>query len=81
MTKLEAMSQTSKRFTNLMDGNVLPNASVLAIINYYEFLIDTNPAEVKYISMSNIEKNFALQEAEEIFNEADSLDEDVQFRW
>ena len=81
MTRLEAMAQTSKRFTNLMDNSVIPSASVLAIINYYEFLIDTNPAEVKYISMSNIEKNFALQEAEEIFNEADSLDEDAQFRW
>lgn len=81
MTKLEAMAKTSKTFTNLMDGSVLPSASVIAIINYYEYLLDTNPAEVKYISMSNIEKNFALQEAEELFNRADYLDEDEQFKW
>ena len=48
MNKLEAMTKTSKRFTNLMDGSVLPSASVIAIINYYEFLIDSNPVEIKY---------------------------------
>ena len=69
MTKLEAMSQTSKRFTNLMDGNVLPSASVLAIINYYEFLIDSNSAEIKY--QSNIEASFAEAEIEEMFEEQD----------
>lgn len=53
MTKLEAMTQTSKRFTNLMDGSVLPNASILAIINYYEYLIDTSPVEIKYMSIEN----------------------------
>jgi hypothetical protein len=74
MTKLEAMSQTSKRFTNLMDGNVLPSASVLAIINYYEFLIDSNPVEIKY--QSGIEQNFAEQEIEELLNEEDYWDGD-----
>lgn len=74
MTRLEAMAQTSKRFTNLMDGNVLPNASVLAIINYYEYLIDNNPAEVKY--MSNIERNFEEQYIEEQLSEADYWDGD-----
>jgi hypothetical protein len=74
MTKLEAMSQTSKRFTNLMDGNVLPSASVLAIINYYEFLIDSNPVEIKY--QSGIEKNFVEAEIEEQLSEADYWDGD-----
>ena len=74
MTKLEAMTQTSKRFTNLMDGNVLPNASVLAIINYYEFLIDSNPVETKYVS--NIEANFIEQEIQELLDEADYWDGD-----
>ena len=74
MTKLEAMAQTSKRFTNLMDGSVLPSASVLAIINYYEFLIDSNPVEVNY--MSNIERNFEEQYIEEQLNEADYWDGD-----
>jgi hypothetical protein len=74
MTKLEAMAQTSKRFTNLMDGSVLPSASVLAIINYYEFLIDSNPVEIKY--QSGIEANFAEAEIEEMLEEADYWDGD-----
>ncbi len=74
MTKLEAMSQTSKRFTNLIDGNILPSASVLAIINYYEFLIDSNSAEIKY--QSNIEASFAEAEIEEQLSEADYWDGD-----
>ena len=74
MTKLEAMAQTSNRFTNLMDGSVLPSASVLAIINYYEYLIDNNPAEVKY--MSNIERKFEEQYIVEQLSEADYWDGD-----
>lgn len=74
MTRLEAMTQTSKRFTNLMDGSVLPSASVLAIINYYEYLIDNNPVEVKY--MSNIERKFEEQYIEEQLSEADYWDGD-----
>ena len=74
MTKLEAMVQTSKRFTNLMDGSVLPSASVLAIINYYEFLIDSNPVEVKY--QSGIEANFVEAEIEELLTEEDYWDGD-----
>jgi|694.fasta_scaffold58306_5 hypothetical protein len=79
MTRLEAMAQTSKRFTNLMDNSVIPSASVLAIINYYEFLIDSNPVEIKY--QSGIEANFAEQEIQELLTEEDYWDEDVQFRW
>lgn len=67
MTKLEAMAKTSKAFTNLMDGSVLPKATVLDIINYYEYLIDNNPAEVKY--QSNIESSFAEAEIEDIYDE------------
>jgi hypothetical protein len=74
MTRLEAMAQTSKRFTNLMDGSVLPSASVLAIINYYEFLIDSNPVEIKY--QSGIEANFAEAEIEDQLSEADYWDGD-----
>ena len=79
MNKLEAMAQTSKRFTNLMDGNVLPSASVLAIINYYEFLIDNNPVEIKY--QSGIEANFAEQEIQELLTEADYWDGDESSKW
>jgi len=67
MTKLEAMAKTSKAFTNLMDGSVLPNASVITIINYYEYLIDSNPVEVKY--QSNIEASFAEAEIEDVYDE------------
>ena len=74
MNKLEAMTKTSKTFTNLMDGSVLPKATVLDIINYYEYLLSTNPAQVKY--MSNIEQNFAEAEIEEQLSEADYWDGD-----
>ena len=62
-----------------MDNSVIPSASVLAIINYYEFLIDSNPVEIKY--QSGIEANFAEQEIQELLTEEDYWDEDVQFRW
>lgn len=74
MTRLEAMAQTSKRFTNLMDNSVIPSASVLAIINYYEFLIDSNPVEIKY--QSGIEASFAEAEIKEQLSEADYWDGD-----
>ena len=69
MNKLKAMTKTSKTFTNLMDGSVLPNATVLDLINYYEYLVSTNPAQVMY--MSNIESNFVEAEIENQLTEAD----------
>lgn len=74
MTKLEAIAQTSKKFTNLMDGSVIPSAGVIDIIIYYEHLIDSNPVEVKY--MSNIERKFEEQYIEEQLSEADYWDGD-----
>ena len=74
MNRLEAMTKTSKTFTNLMDGSVLPNATVIAIINYYEHLLDTNPVEIKY--QSGIEANFAEQEIQELLTEEDYWDGD-----
>ena len=79
MNRLEAISQTQKRFTNLMDGKVIPSASVIDIIIYYENLLETSKAEIKY--MSNIEKNFALQEAQELLDEADYWDGDESSKW
>ena len=79
MTRLEAIAQTQKRFTNLMDGKVIPSASVIDIIIYYENLLETSKAEIKY--MSNIEKNFALQEAQELLDEADYWDGDESSKW
>jgi len=42
MTKAEALKRTRERFTNLLDGKVLPNATVTSIINYYETLVEKN---------------------------------------
>lgn len=74
MNRLEAIAQTQKRFTNLMDGKVIPSASVIDIIIYYENLLETSKAEIKY--MSNIESNFAEAEIEEQLSEADYWDGD-----
>jgi hypothetical protein len=70
MTRLEALAQTQKRFTNLLDRGVIPNTSIIEIITYYEYVLDTNPVEVKH--QSGIESNFI----EEELNEADYWDGD-----
>lgn len=44
MTKAEALKRTRERFTNLLDGTVLPRYSVRDIILYYETLIAKNSA-------------------------------------
>lgn len=74
MTKLEALARTSKRFTNTIDGSVLPDSGVVQIIMYYEHLLETNEAQIRY--MSNIESNFAEAEIEEQLSEADYWDGD-----
>ena len=74
MTKLEALAKTSKRFTNTIDGSVLPDSGVVQIIMYYEHLLETNEAQIRY--MSNIESNFVEAEIEEQLSEADYWDGD-----
>jgi hypothetical protein len=81
MTKLEALARTSKRFTNTIDDSVLPDSGVVQIIMYYEHLLETNEAQIRYMSISNIEKNFALQEAQELLDEADYWDGDESSKW
>lgn len=39
MNKEEALKQTRKKFTNLLEGDILPGVSVSEIISYYESLI------------------------------------------
>ncbi len=56
MTKEEALFKTKMRFTNLMDGKVIPTLSVKTIIDYYELLIKDEPIEVK--TTSNFVQNF-----------------------
>jgi hypothetical protein len=80
MTKLEALARTSKRFTNTIDGSVLPDSGVVQIIMYYEHLLETNEAQIRYMS-GNIESKFAEAEIQELFNEADYWDGDESSRW
>jgi hypothetical protein len=79
MTKLEALTKTQKRFTNLIDGKVISNASVIDIIVYYESLIDLKPVKVEYQSL--IEENFAEEEAQHLLNEADYWDGEHSREW
>jgi hypothetical protein len=72
MTKQEALDKTYRKFTNLMDGSVIPKAGVTTIIHYYESLLIDKPQVVK--STSNIESNFQEEEFEEMLNEADNWD-------
>jgi hypothetical protein len=74
MTKQEALLKTRQRFTNLMDGSVIPKAGVTTIIHYYESLLIDKPQVVK--STSNIESNFQEEEFQEMLNEADCWDGD-----
>jgi hypothetical protein len=74
MTKQEALLKTTQRFTNLMDGSVIPKAGVTTIIHYYESLLIDKPQVVK--STSNIESNFQEEEFQEMLNEADYWDSD-----
>lgn len=79
MTKLEALTRTQKRFTNLIDGKVISKASVIDIIVYYEALVDLKPVKVEYQSL--IEKNFAEEEAQDLLNEADYWDGEHSREW
>jgi hypothetical protein len=69
--KIEALMATTRRFTNLIDGDIIPNVGVISIISYYEDLLHKSVQVVK--STSNIERKF---QEEEYLNEADYWDED-----
>jgi hypothetical protein len=69
--KIEALMATTRKFTNLIDGDIIPNVGVISIISYYEDLLHKNVQVVK--STSNIERKF---QEEEYLNEADYWDED-----
>ena len=75
MDKTDALLATMKRFTNLIDGKVVPNAGVVTIISYYESLLsDVKP--VVTMPSSGIESNFIEEEVQEMLNEADYWDGD-----
>ena len=73
MTKEQAQRDTIKRFTNLMDGKVLPFVSVATILNHYELLLNgSKPNNIPY--NSGITKNFEEECINELENEADCYD-------
>ena len=61
MNKKTALEKTSSKFTNLLDGKVLPSATVSGIIEYYENLLEGKPTTVRK-PMGNIESNFLEDE-------------------
>jgi hypothetical protein len=80
MTKPDAIFATAKKFTNLMDGKVIPNIGVMTIINYYESLLDNKiPDTVN--SASGIMSNFQEEENQELLNEADYWDGEHSREW
>lgn len=73
MSKEQAQKDTVKRFTNLMDGKVLPFVSVAQIINHYELLL--NDSKPNTPSNDAITQNFNEEWIKELENEADYYDE------
>lgn len=70
MDKITALIQTRSKFTNLLDGKVLPTATVTGIISYYESLIaDEKP--VTHKPTSGIIANFMEDEFNEMLDEDD----------
>jgi hypothetical protein len=70
MTTQEARIKTIQRFTNLLDGTVLPNVTPGQVIDYYQSLINLDTPQVK-IPLDNIERQFREAEIQ-----ADLDDED-----
>ncbi len=64
MTKEEALKQTKERFTNLLDGSILPGISVSKIISYYEDSLEGNKPDSS-MPIGNIEENFREVRIEE----------------
>jgi len=61
MNKKTALEKTSRKFTNLLDGQVLNGISVGHILEYYENLLEGKPTTVRK-PMGNIESNFLEDE-------------------
>ena len=79
MKRSEALKLTKKKFTNLIDGSILPNISVEDVIKYYELMLNNQP--IKPVrKISNIESNFLEESIEEMFNQADYWDGDASYQ-
>lgn len=64
MTPEKALKQTKERFTNLLDGSILPGISVSKIISYYEDLLEGNKPDSS-MPTDNIESQFLEKEIED----------------
>ena len=71
MTKEKALAKTKEKFTNLLDGDILPGVSVSKIISYYESLIADKVPE---LSDRDCNILMAFKEAE-VKDLMDGLDE------
>jgi hypothetical protein len=70
MTRAEALKKTRERFTNLLDGKVLPDATVTSIISYYETLVAKNVSPTVNRS-SGIMDNFREAEIQQYESDND----------
>jgi hypothetical protein len=57
MTKLQALAETLKKYTNVVDGNILNNTGVIDIIIYYEYLLETSDLEIKYNHLNQLKND------------------------
>jgi len=72
----DAKQLTIRRFTNLLDGSIIPRASVSMIIDYYEALKNGSSPVVK--QHCSITDNFRNEEIAEIEEEQDIEDTAVE---
>ena len=73
MDKMSARSAVERKFTNLLDGKVMPNVCVATIIDHYEALLQEK--SLVYVRQGNIEDCFTEEEYRSL-GEADFWDGD-----
>ncbi len=79
MTRELAKIKTIQKFTNLLDGTLLPGYSVAQVISYYESQILGLP--VNHVNrVDGITANFMEDEFNEMLGEADYWDGDENDR-
>ena len=76
---MNAKEATIRRFTNLLDGSVIPSVSVSTIIDYYENLKQGKKVVVN--ENCNISNKFNEEEIREKENEADYWDGDESYNF
>ena len=67
----DARNATIRRFTNLLDGGIIPRASVSQILDYYEAQLRNVPIAVK--QHCNITSQFLNEEIQEMEEDEEYL--------